>query len=247
MILRERLVAIAKQSGLPLYQQEKDYLLKLFLYNYYKRFDEAVFKGGTCLKYLFGLDRFSEDLDFNIKNPKRFQGQVRQVLRQIELIGIKSKMKREELFKEAYTAEISFQGPLFTGSKVSMNKFRVDAGYRLGKMTKPEWNLVASEYPETPKNFLVRSMSEKELLAEKVLAIFERKKGRDLFDAWFLMKKGIKFDRKLFERKAAMVGRKPKLDFSRIISKMEYERDLSKLTKSMVPYRQVVADLKKRL
>lgn len=28
--------------------------------------DKAVFHGGTCLRILYGLDRFSEDLDFSL-------------------------------------------------------------------------------------------------------------------------------------------------------------------------------------
>ncbi len=34
-------------------------------------FDEAVFYGGTCLRLIYGLDRFSEDMDFSLleKNP----------------------------------------------------------------------------------------------------------------------------------------------------------------------------------
>jgi len=30
-------------------------------------FREAAFQGGTCLRVLYGLDRFSEDLDFALK------------------------------------------------------------------------------------------------------------------------------------------------------------------------------------
>ena len=30
-------------------------------------FSEGVFHGGTCLRILFGMNRFSEDLDFFIK------------------------------------------------------------------------------------------------------------------------------------------------------------------------------------
>lgn len=34
-------------------------------------FDGAVFHGGTCLRIVYGLDRFSEDLDFNVFVPNR--------------------------------------------------------------------------------------------------------------------------------------------------------------------------------
>jgi len=33
-------------------------------------FNEAAFHGGTCLRILFGLRRFSEDLDFILKEPR---------------------------------------------------------------------------------------------------------------------------------------------------------------------------------
>jgi len=87
MISKEQLSAIARKTGLQLYQQEKEYLLKLFLYFYYKRYDHAIFKGGTCLRYLFGLNRFSEDLDFNIKDVKKFQQQIKKTVKEIELLG----------------------------------------------------------------------------------------------------------------------------------------------------------------
>lgn len=32
-------------------------------------FHEAVFQGGTCLRILYGMNRFSEDLDFMLKHP----------------------------------------------------------------------------------------------------------------------------------------------------------------------------------
>lgn len=69
MISLEQLKELARKIGLTIYQQEKDCFLKLFLYMYFRRYQDAVFKGGTCVRYLFGFDRFSEDLDFNLEIP----------------------------------------------------------------------------------------------------------------------------------------------------------------------------------
>ncbi len=245
MISKQQLKEIAGQTGLSLYHQEKDYLLKLFLFNYYKKFDEAIFKGGTCIKYLFGLDRFSEDLDFNTRNPKKFKKQAEKTLEQIGLAGIKTEIKRSELFKDAVTFEITAQGPLFNGTSQTINKFTIDAGYRLGTMAKPEWNTIKSEYPETPNNFLVKTLSEKEILAEKIAAMFSRAKGRDLFDAWFLLKKGVPFDKKLFKKKAAKA--KARIDFEKIATRKEYENDLSKLAKRTIPYEEITGYLKQKI
>ena len=48
-----------------LYQKEKDYLQHIVLSRIFSRIgSEIIFKGGTSLQKCFGLDRFSEDLDF---------------------------------------------------------------------------------------------------------------------------------------------------------------------------------------
>ncbi|VAW76979.1 FIG00678143: hypothetical protein, partial [hydrothermal vent metagenome] len=36
-----------------------------------KFFEKAAFYGGTALRILYGLDRFSEDLDFSLRAPMR--------------------------------------------------------------------------------------------------------------------------------------------------------------------------------
>lgn len=241
MISREELNHIAQLTGLALYQQEKDYLLKLFLYLYYKRFKDAVFKGGTCIKCLYGIERFSEDLDFTVKKPKQFSKEIQRILRDIEGIGIQNRFIKEELFPEAYTCEIAFQGPLYGGTSQTRNKFRIDSGRRIGVVRKPEWRLISSAYPETGETFLVLAMAPEEILVEKVMAMAERRKGRDLYDVWFLLNAGVTFDRKLLKKKGGTINIKHLPD------KRAYERDLKRLTPRIIPYEQVKRDVGRRL
>jgi predicted nucleotidyltransferase component of viral defense system len=178
----DTLKEICRKTGLHLYQQEKDYLIKLFLFYYFRRFDNAIFKGGTCLKYLYETERFSEDIDFNIDiSPSNFDKQVEIILYEIEMTGINNGYIKKELFEEAYTSEIWFYGPLYKGTKLTRNKFRIDAGKRGGIIKKPRWELIKSEYPETRKQFLIKTMDESELIVEKIITMFDRKKGRDLY------------------------------------------------------------------
>jgi predicted nucleotidyltransferase component of viral defense system len=241
MISRAGLSDIAKRTGLTLYQQEKDYLIKLFLYNYFKRYASAVFKGGTCLRYLYGTERFSEDIDFNITiPPSRFATEVKKVLDEVNLVGIKNGFIKKERFKEAFTCEIWFYGPLYKGTNQTQNKFRIDAGKRGGIIKEPRWELISSEYPETREHFLIQTMDEQELLAEKLKTLFERGKGRDLYDVWFLIKKDVKINLDLFHKKG---GEKPNL--KKIPSEKEYERDMKKLSNRMIPYTQIKGDLRR--
>jgi len=64
----------ARELGLDPNIVEKDYLLGWLLAGISSHpalKSDSIFKGGTCLKKcFFETYRFSEDLDFTIKNPK---------------------------------------------------------------------------------------------------------------------------------------------------------------------------------
>lgn len=242
MISKLELNRIAQYSGLTLYQQEKDYFLKLFLSLYYHTYDLAVFKGGTCLKYIFDLDRFSEDLDFNVPHPRQFQKEVRGIIRAFAALGIDVYFRKEELFKDAYTCEVGCKGPLYQGTAQTENKFRIDAGYRTGTLKQPEWKIMQSLYPETKQQFLVKVMHEEELYVEKILALLNRNKGRDLYDVWFLLQAKVHFNKNLFEKKR----RKGKITLKSISlpSKDVYERDMLRLTKNVPSYEVVKKEIK---
>jgi len=243
MISILELRTITKTSGLTLYQQEKDYLLKLFLYYYYKTFDDAIFKGGTLFKYLYGLPRFSEVIEFTITiTPHTFQKQIYSTIKNIQRIGIKTYFLKEETFQRAYTCELGFHGPLYQGSEQTRNKIRIDAGKRTGTLMPTQWRLIQSEYPETTPNFLVRAMHEEELLTEKIIALIERNKGRDLYDTWFLLEKGVLINKELFQQKATSV-----FTLEHIPSEKEYLRDMERLTNRIIPYDQIILTLEDKL
>jgi len=53
-------------------------------------FKKAAFQGGTCLRIFYGLERFSEDLDFVLKSPNRqfsFKPYVRNMAMEFESYG----------------------------------------------------------------------------------------------------------------------------------------------------------------
>jgi hypothetical protein len=243
MISTQQLKEISRKTGLSLYQQEKDYFLKLFLYTYFRKNGDAVFKGGTCLRYLFGFDRFSEDLDFNLaRPPSEFEAQVGKVVKEFGFIGLDAHFIKEEQFEDAYTCEIGFNGPLYRGTAQTRNRIRIDAGRRTGTLKDPEWRLVSSEYPETREQFLVLTMNEEEMLVEKAIALMERKKGRDLYDVWFMLQKGVRVDKELLDKKS-----RSRFQFHLLVSQEEYERDLKRLTNRIIPYSQIAGEVKEGL
>ncbi|MFP4046068.1 MAG: nucleotidyl transferase AbiEii/AbiGii toxin family protein [Candidatus Aenigmatarchaeota archaeon] len=240
MISKDYLRKISRQTDLHLYQQEKDYLLKLFLYFYYRRYDDVVFKGGTCIKYVFGLNRFSEDLDFELRTtPEKFGKQIERVFEDLKSVGLNNHYLKKEKFEDALTAEVAFQGPRYNGTKQSRNKFRIDAGKRLGLVKEPKWKFIKSEYPETTDAFSVYIMDPVEILAEKVISLFDRSKGKDLYDVWFMINNDYEPDFDLIKEKYDGV-----ISWSKIPGKKRYEEDLKRLTSKLIPYSQVEKEVK---
>ncbi|MBS3817334.1 MAG: nucleotidyl transferase AbiEii/AbiGii toxin family protein [Candidatus Thermoplasmatota archaeon] len=252
MISREKLRDMNKDSSLHMYQQEKDYLIKVFLFYYFRRYDSAIFKGGTCIRYLYETDRFSEDIDFNLTvEPNSFQNEVRKTLKEFEKIDIECGFIKEETFEDAYTADIWFYGPLHEGTEQTRNKFRIDAGKRGGTILDPRWVLIDSGYPETKEKFLVQTMDEYELLVEKVITMLTRSKGRDLYDIWYLLKSGTSIDVDLFQKKYhSLVNEgflKDEISWESYLKKEEYERDMEKLAPKIVPYEQVKKEVEEHI
>ena len=63
---------------------------------------------------------------------------TRLFLKEIDLMGIETHFIKKEMFKESFTCEIGFQGPLYKGTKQTRNKIRIDAGKRTGTIKDPE-------------------------------------------------------------------------------------------------------------
>jgi len=110
----------------------------------------------------------------------------------------------------------------------------------------PERTTLRSLYREIP-SFELFSMTLEEMLAEKVRAIFARGKPRDLYDLWFFLKRGIRLDPNLINKKLRPY--KMKFDaekLARCIEAMDrrWEVDLKDLVIGSLPsFKEVEADV----
>ena len=80
-------------------------------------------------------------------------------------------------------------------------------------------------------------MNSEEMLCEKIIACFQRDKGRDIYDAWFMVGAGVNINKKMLIIKKEK--EKATLEVQKLITKEEYGRDMMRLTKRMVAYEQV--------
>ncbi len=201
-------------------QLEKDYLVNLMLkvFSINKISTDTEFKGGTALYMFHGLDRFSEDLDFTYTGKDtgiagRIDSLLAPVLKDFELSYRISKNKGNVLVKDSNgkvsgtRTELFIEGPLFATTNVR-HKIKLDVSFRGDAIMEPEPARMTSKYADIG-TILLPKMRIGEMLAEKLSAIVERTKARDLYDAYFMVKfKNTEYDQGLVEEKMRRRGEK---------------------------------------
>jgi len=202
----EELKIYASKRGLNLGQAEKDYYQNIILFIIYsKTAKEIVFKGGTALAKCYGLNRFSEDLDFSIVKKMQI---IDIVSKGLEDFGIKYEMaKNEKESEETEKYRIKIEGILFAGTEKTKCNITLDFSLREKILLEPKIITIGYHMDIIP-TFDVYVMDEKEILAEKIRAVYTRKSARDLYDLSFLIKKGIEPDKEIINEKLKLYNLK---------------------------------------
>ena len=142
-------------------------------------FDVAAFYGGTALRIFYGLDRFSEDLDFSLMTKNK----------DFDLSTYVPSLKRIEQFLLFYPND------LVTGinknEKVKI-KFEIDT-MPAGLAT------YETKYRLLPLPYSIKLYDEASLFSGKIHAVIcrswkSRVKGRDLYDYVFYLTRNTKFN-----------------------------------------------------
>ncbi|MBI5061653.1 MAG: nucleotidyl transferase AbiEii/AbiGii toxin family protein [Candidatus Aenigmarchaeota archaeon] len=104
MISIEELKGMAKLRNLSIGNAEKDYLITLMLFIISgKTKGELVFKGGTCLSKFYGLNRFSENIDFTAVSPIDVEKITGNIVSGMEGFGVKCQLKEK---REPYNSAL---------------------------------------------------------------------------------------------------------------------------------------------
>lgn len=228
-------------------QLEKDYLQHILLYETYTEFaSDLIFKGGTALKLFYGLDRFSEDLDFTYSGEKSRKETIERFERIFKRTNmsyrIDAKKVKRRGTKTSIDFELKIEGPLYFRRKTLQN-LEFNINLREKTTGAPELKSLSSRYPDIPTTGMC-VMSMDEMLAEKVRAIITRRgvAARDLYDLYYLMKiKQVRPDIGLINKKLAIYGKAfsaTELNLRMTgITKMEWKSELSNLVRD-VPSRE---------
>ncbi len=209
MISVEELKKVGKLKGIAnIGYTEKDYLSDLILLSISRNTkDQLVFKGGTCLFKFYKLDRFSEDLDFTLKKDLDIERLFKRIVSDLNTFGAECEIKKVKHVQDSILVTLKIKGPLYRGDEKTIATMRIDINTKSTVELKPIARQYVSLYSDIP-TFSILVMQEKEILVEKIRAILTRTKARDVYDLWFLFRKGIEFDLELVNKKLEYYGMK---------------------------------------
>lgn len=148
---------------------------------------KIVFIGDTNLRLIFGLDRFSEDLDFDCKQlyAEEFISMTDALVEYLRLNGLQVELRDKENPRlTAYRRNIYFPELLFdmnlTGHQEE--RFLMNEAQDQGMNYTPQTAMVS----RNGFFFPVTVPSKSTMLSMKLAALLARAKGRDFYDAIFL-------------------------------------------------------------
>ena len=143
---------------------------------------ELMFRGGTCLHklHLNPALRYSEDLDY----VRRSEGGIGVLLDAVRAIADRLDMSVTTNIKSF--PKIRLRAPFTSGSgtmsvKVEVNTYERSSARELVRVpytVDSQWYQGSAE---------VQTFAIAELVATKIRALFQRSKGRDLFDLWLAL------------------------------------------------------------
>lgn len=173
-------------------------------------FEKAAFYGGTALRIFYGLDRYSEDLDFSLLQPDSnfsIEPYFKAILDEFKSLGLNVSIKEKKKTKES-AIDSAFLKAETIWQEIVLEDIIKQTGVRSNRTLKikievdrrPPLNFTTEEkLLLKPFSFYVKCFTAPSLFSGKVHALLFRKwknrvKGRDWYDLEWYIKKGISLD-----------------------------------------------------
>jgi len=205
MIDRTEILELAAEQALSPQVVEKDYVLGWLLKGIFahpKLAENWIFKGGTCLKKCyFETYRFSEDLDFTLADGKQLDSDFllsafREVCASVyEQSGLELLTERlrfdvyeNQRGKLSCEGRVYYRGPVSPGGDPPRVKLDLTADEVV--VLDPVFLEVHHPYSDNPPTGIhARCYGFEEIFAEKIRALSERCRPRDLYDVIHLYRR----------------------------------------------------------
>lgn len=185
MISESPMQALAAKFQTTELNVRREYAQHLFLAALYQQpaSERIFFKGGTALRIIFNSPRFSEDLDFSstFQEITPLEHTVIETLTALARQNIQTDIRESKATSGGYLAILAFQ---IGAASLSI---QLDVSLRAGQK-KSETRLVASDFIPA---YTVVALAQEQLLDEKLQALVTRKKARDFYDLYFILRANL--------------------------------------------------------
>ena len=201
-LIQQRLDEYQASNAIEEEQAIKEIIQELALFALWRAgfFEVAAFQGGTSLRILHGLPRFSEDLDFILKEPDlefNWSHYLEKLLGNLEEFGLKTEVKDKSRMDQAVRKAVLKDNSV--SNQLNLSFYRGRGGQKQTIKLEIDVNPpLGSEFEYTYKDFPVDyEVCHQDLssnFALKIHALLCRPyiKGRDWYDFNWYVKKGIK-------------------------------------------------------
>lgn len=185
MINTDTLRALATKLQTTELNVRREYFQHLFLSYFYQQrlTDQIYFKGGTALRMLYGSPRFSEDLDFSssLSDIHALEGAILETLANIARENVVVDVTESKTTSGGYLAIITFRAD-HTPALV-----QIEVSLREGEKQGEAVTIISELVPAYTIIALVRE----QLIGEKIQALLFRKKARDFYDLYFILRANL--------------------------------------------------------
>lgn len=171
----------------------REYFQHLFLCELYRipGANEILFKGGTALRIIYGSPRFSEDLDFSVNKIRPDE-----LKKSVETLFVKtlSAIEKEGIIVKIDGKSGATSGGYWGAANFVTNSFKpigieINVSSRKNRALHGEVDSIVSDFVPTYNIF---HLVQEELVEEKIFgALMDRKKPRDFYDLYFIMRSGL--------------------------------------------------------
>ncbi len=187
--------------------------------------EHLIFRGGTAINkfYFSPKKRFSEDLDFSQFHEGPIKPIQSKLLRLIENIeGINFEKSKRSRLGWKYFFDFEPEDPTVKSQRLKIEINTRDHSTLFGRKT--ETYTIDTQWFSGESN--ISTVSVEGLMTGKMVALYDRKKGRDLFDLAEGLKEGIMDPEKVVKGFVEYLERD-----NRSVSRAEFEMNLSEKLK----------------
>ncbi len=170
------------------YQVEQDLIIEralVELFSHTELFSQLAFRGGTALHklYLKPQARYSEDIDLVQLHSGEIGPLLTLIRERLSFLGKANYNASEHNATLIFRFDSEYEPVIRLKLKIEIN---TREHYSVFNTLDIEHNLLSTYHSG---NCIIKTFTIEELLGTKLRALYQRKKGRDLFDLWYANEK----------------------------------------------------------